>query len=53
MNWTNMDASIGLNFNFFDSNSHYFSRLIDNSLSLGVLFQSEPQNHMLMPNDDG
>lgn len=38
MNWTNLDASIGLNFNFFDSNSNYFSRLKENSLSLGALF---------------
>lgn len=52
MNWPNFDSSLGCQFNFFDSNSHLFSRLRDESLSSNILFEEEHQNNPPYVSDD-
>ncbi len=44
MSWLNMDASIGFNFNYFDSNSSRFYHIRDDSHSYNpLLFQNQDQ----------
>lgn len=45
MNWSNHDASAANSMNFFDSNSHCFNKICDDSMSFGGhLFPEKEHN---------